>query len=83
VTQLQRGLECMQSTLPRVAELALGGTAVGTGLNTPVGYAEHVAGRPIFFSFSSSIYCNAKVRQVRSLLSRVCLSLRLKTNLSL
>lgn len=44
VTQLQRGLECMQSTLPRVAELALGGTAVGTGLNTPVGYAEHVAG---------------------------------------
>lgn len=43
VVQLQRGLQCLQDALVRVAELALGGTAVGTGLNTPPGYAERVA----------------------------------------
>ena len=32
----------MQSTLPRVAELPLGGTAVGTGINTPPGFAAAV-----------------------------------------
>ena len=35
----------MQSTLPRVAELPLGGTAVGTGINTPPGFAAGVVGR--------------------------------------
>lgn len=43
VSQLEHGLEALRSTLPHLAELALGGTAVGTGLNTPPGYAEHVA----------------------------------------
>lgn len=43
VSQLEHGLEALKSTLPHLAELALGGTAVGTGLNTPPGYAEHVA----------------------------------------
>ena len=33
----------MKNTLPHLAELALGGTAVGTGLNTPAGYASRVA----------------------------------------
>ncbi|MFT4627644.1 MAG: fumarate hydratase class II, partial [Myxococcota bacterium] len=44
VTQLDRGMSALRDTLVRVRELALGGTAVGTGLNTPDGYSEHVAG---------------------------------------
>jgi fumarate hydratase class II len=43
VSQLEHGLKALQNTLPHLAELALGGTAVGTGLNTPKGYAEEVA----------------------------------------
>lgn len=42
-TQLAYGIEAMKNTLKRLSELALGGTAVGTGLNTPVNYSEHVA----------------------------------------
>ena len=38
--QLQRGMEAITDSLQRVRELALGGTAVGTGLNTPKGYDE-------------------------------------------
>ncbi|MBB6037543.1 class II fumarate hydratase [Phytomonospora endophytica] len=37
--QVRYGVERIQSALPRVAELALGGTAVGTGVNTPTGFA--------------------------------------------
>src|SRR4029079_10490760 len=36
------GIERLESSLPRVAELPLGGTAVGTGINTPEGFAEQV-----------------------------------------
>ncbi|WMI67193.1 class II fumarate hydratase [Mangrovimonas sp. YM274] len=43
VSQLDHGLRALENTLPHLAELALGGTAVGTGLNTPKGYAELVA----------------------------------------
>ena len=43
VSQLDHGLNALQNTLPHLSELALGGTAVGTGLNTPEGYAELVA----------------------------------------
>lgn len=43
VSQLDHGLKALKNTLPHLAELALGGTAVGTGLNTPQGYAERVA----------------------------------------
>ena len=43
VSQLDHGLKALESTLDHLAELALGGTAVGTGINTPVGYAELVA----------------------------------------
>ncbi len=43
VSQLNHGLRALKATLPHLAELALGGTAVGTGLNTPKGYAELVA----------------------------------------
>lgn len=43
VSQLDHGLKALEATLPHMSELALGGTAVGTGLNTPKGYAEKVA----------------------------------------
>jgi len=43
VSQLNHGLKALKNTLPHLSELALGGTAVGTGLNTPEGYAEEVA----------------------------------------
>ncbi len=44
VSQLDHGLKAIQNTLDHLSELALGGTAVGTGINTPEGYAENVAG---------------------------------------
>lgn len=43
VSQLDHGLKALNNTLDHLSELALGGTAVGTGLNTPKGYAELVA----------------------------------------
>ncbi len=43
VSQLDHGLKALTNTLPHLSELALGGTAVGTGLNTPKGYAQKVA----------------------------------------
>ncbi len=43
VSQLDHGLKALKNTLAHLSELALGGTAVGTGLNTPNGYAELVA----------------------------------------
>ncbi len=43
VSQLDHGLKALKNTLDHLSELALGGTAVGTGLNTPEGYAELVA----------------------------------------
>lgn len=45
VSQLNHGLKAIKNTLPHLAELALGGTAVGTGINTPPGYAENVAAK--------------------------------------
>jgi fumarate hydratase, class II len=43
VSQLDHGLAALKNTLPHMLELALGGTAVGTGLNTPKGYDKLVA----------------------------------------
>jgi len=43
VAQLDHGLRALKNTLSHLSELALGGTAVGTGLNTPQGYSELVA----------------------------------------
>lgn len=43
VSQLDHGLKAIKNTLPHLSELALGGTAVGTGINTPPNYAENVA----------------------------------------
>ncbi len=45
VAQLDFGLQALSNTLPHLSELALGGTAVGTGLNTPPGYSEKVAAK--------------------------------------
>ena len=42
-SQLAHGLKALKNTLPHLSELALGGTAVGTGLNTPKGYDVTVA----------------------------------------
>ncbi|NTS43055.1 class II fumarate hydratase [Flavisolibacter sp. BT320] len=43
VSQLDHGLKAIKNTLDHLSELALGGTAVGTGINTPKGYSENVA----------------------------------------
>ena len=43
VSQLTHGLKHLNNCLPHLSELALGGTAVGTGINTPVGYSQNVA----------------------------------------
>jgi fumarate hydratase, class II len=45
VAQLDHGLITLRMTLPHLCELALGGTAVGTGINAPEGYSELVAGK--------------------------------------
>lgn len=43
VSQLDHGLKAIRNTFDHLSEIALGGTAVGTGINTPKGYAELVA----------------------------------------
>lgn len=45
VTQLENGVARVEGCLPRLYELAIGGTAVGTGLNTRVGFAENVSAK--------------------------------------
>lgn len=45
VQQIKFGIERVEATLPRLYLLALGGTAVGTGLNTRIGFAEKCAAK--------------------------------------
>ncbi len=45
VTQMDYAIDRVESTFPRLYELAIGGTAVGTGLNTRVGFAERVSAK--------------------------------------
>jgi fumarate hydratase, class II len=45
VAQLEHGVGHLESSIPHLSEIALGGTAVGTGLNTPPGFADRVARR--------------------------------------
>ena len=45
VSQLEHGIKTIENSLEHLSELALGGTAVGTGLNTPKGFSELVAKR--------------------------------------
>jgi len=42
-SQVEHGIRAIKNSLAHLSELALGGTAVGTGINTPEGYAENVA----------------------------------------
>ncbi|MEP2935582.1 MAG: class II fumarate hydratase [Gilvibacter sp.] len=42
-SQLEHGITALENTLDHLSELALGGTAVGTGINTPKGYSKRVA----------------------------------------
>lgn len=50
VSQLDHGLKALNNTLDHLSEIALGGTAVGTGINTPDGYSELVAEKIAEFS---------------------------------
>ncbi len=50
VSQLTHGLKALKNTMDHLSELALGGTAVGTGLNTPAGYDVLVAQKIAEFS---------------------------------
>ncbi|SMG53663.1 fumarase, class II [Marivirga sericea] len=50
VSQLNHGIKALKNTLDHLSEIALGGTAVGTGINTPDGYAELVAEKIADFS---------------------------------
>jgi fumarate hydratase, class II len=50
VSQLDHGIKALKNTLDHLSELALGGTAVGTGLNTPPWYSELVAKKISGFS---------------------------------
>lgn len=43
-SQVKHGIRELENSLPHLLELALGGTAVGTGINSPKGYAKRVAG---------------------------------------
>ena len=45
MTQIENGITRIKATLPHLYELAIGGTAVGTGLNTRIGFAEKVSER--------------------------------------
>lgn len=42
-TQIENGISRIEAALPHIYQLAIGGTAVGTGLNTPIGFAERMA----------------------------------------
>jgi fumarate hydratase class II len=42
VSQIDHGIKAIENCLPHLAELALGGTAVGTGINCPAGYADRM-----------------------------------------
>jgi fumarate hydratase class II len=42
-SQVEHGIRAIENTLPHMLELALGGTAVGTGINAPKGFSELVA----------------------------------------
>ena len=60
VSQLDHALAAINHTLPHLAELALGGTAVGTGLNTPEGYAPLVARKINYHSDLPFVSANNK-----------------------
>ncbi len=60
VAQLDHGLKALKNTLEHLSELALGGTAVGTGLNTPKGYDVEVAKQIAKFTGYTFVTANNK-----------------------
>ncbi|MBN1665343.1 MAG: class II fumarate hydratase [Deltaproteobacteria bacterium] len=50
VSQLDHGMRAIKNSYAHLSEIALGGTAVGTGINTPKGYAERVAAKIALFT---------------------------------
>jgi len=59
-SQLEHGLMALKNTLPHLSQLALGGTAVGTGINTPKGYSDNVAAHIAKFTGLSLITATNK-----------------------
>ena len=57
-SQIEYGLKALKNTLDHLSELALGGTAVGTGINTPKGYSDTVA--EFIAKFTSLPFVSAK-----------------------
>ena len=57
-SQIEYGLKALKNTLDHLSELALGGTAVGTGINTPKGYSDTVA--EFITKFTSLPFISAK-----------------------
>ena len=94
--QVRRGVERVQDALPRVAEVPLGGTAVGTGINTPAGFAAAVVaalaaetGLPITEARDhfeaqgardSLVEASGALRTVAVSLTKVCNDLRWKAS---
>jgi fumarate hydratase class II len=60
VAQLGFGIKALKNTLPHLSELAIGGTAVGTGLNTPKGYSDLVGKKISTFSEINFLSANNK-----------------------
>ena len=94
--QVRRGVERVNDALPRVAEVPLGGTAVGTGINTPAGFAAAVVqalaaetGLPITEARDhfeaqgardSLVEASGALRTVAVSLTKVCNDLRWKAS---
>lgn len=89
VSQIDHGLRALENCLPHLCEIALGGTAVGTGINTPKGYAELVAkniakltGYPIVSApnFFESLAAHDAIVEASGALKRLAVSLMKITN---
>jgi len=78
-SQLDHGIRFLKGTLAHLRELALGGTAVGTGINTPKGYAELVAEKISDFSGYSFITAENKFESLSAHDAIVETSAALKT----
>ena len=66
VSQLDHGIKAVKNTLNHLSELALGGTAVGTGINTPEGYSHKVASYISKFTGLPFITANNKFESLAS-----------------
>jgi len=79
VSQIDHGIRALEHTLPHLAELALGGTAVGTGINTPQGYADKVAGHIARLSGYPFVSAENKFESLAAMMPMVETSGALKT----